>query len=279
MVKIFLSTVLALNLLSGCGKTIILGKKKLKLADACPASFANYDCAPTPEPRLLLTKFQPAIPIVDGKPRFLDYVGGIVHDEDTTGSDPEYCGRHSSPPFAITDLDVDLVPYSINYEHVLSTTASAGATVDLVAALKGLSLPEEILHKVSARVEATWARFSVRTIKTEAKFVAVKVSTPTFNELRSPTTSARFSDCQAHLGVNRSIRLIRGISGYWVKSASDDEASLSVLIGELKGALKGLLTDAEIVSITPVINRVARTMLNTASGEHFIVIAMTFYDP
>jgi hypothetical protein len=274
-----LLTVMGVFMLSACQNKVVIGKMKLSPSEACPSSFARYNCAPTPDESLLLTKFQPALPIVNGSPRWLDYVGGVIRDNDRIGSDPQYCGMKPFPAFRIDDLDVDLVPYNIIYERTLSDTVATTASVDLVAALRKLGVPEEKIQGVSAKVEGVWNRRGEKTVKTNARYVAVKISTPTMNDLRSDRPSARLEHCYAQMISNKYFRLIRAISGYWVKSASEDVVAQNDLIFALSAALGGILTEEQILGISPEINRIARSALNTASGEHFIVTAMTFYNP
>ncbi|OAM52688.1 hypothetical protein A7981_04345 [Methylovorus sp. MM2] len=226
-----------------------------------------------------MSKYQPALPIVDGSPRWLDYVGGILADDDKKGTDPATCGMSADSPFTLSDLDINYVPYSISYQNTVQNTANGTASTDIIKALKNIGVSGEVLKQASANIKTTLDRFQTITVKTKADFVVVKLSTSALNKLRAISVPKRLEDCSAHLSSNQYVRLIRGISGYWVKSASEDTTTRNDLTAELNAALTGVISSEQLVSLNPKITSISNSLLNTVSGEHFVIIAMTFYEP
>lgn len=266
----------AFSFLLGACKTLPLD---VATKDACPVPFNANGCAPTAGESLVYTKFPPVIPIINGTPRYQDFVGAVLLDDDKEGTNPRYCGRQATPAFLISDFDVNLVPHTITYKHTLSGTSAASASFDLVAALRKVGIPDSQLQNVSANAKGIWNRLNNREANTEASFVVVKISVPAFNAFLSQRTPAHLQHCDAQMSSEKHVRLISAMSGYWVKSASEDATIKNELVAELQAALKGIVPDSKILSLAPELGQVANTALNKASGEHFVVRAVTFYNP
>lgn len=265
-------------LLSACASSP-LPNTNIATIDACPAPFNAFACAPASGESLVYAKFPPIIPIVNGSPRYQDYLGTILRDDDKDGANPRYCGNQAVPAFRIDDLDVNPVPHSIRYEHTLSGTSAASASVDLVQALKRIGVSDAKLNDISMSTKGIWNRLNNRKATTDANFVIAKISVPTFNRFLSGSAPAYQESCYAQIYSDVHVRLISAMSGYWVKSASEDTTIKNELVAELKVALSGVVTDSQILNLTPELSRVASTALSKASGEHFVVRSVVFYNP
>lgn len=227
----------------------------------------------------MLNKFAAPIPLDNGVPRWLDFLGGVIGDRDVSGQAPEYCGNTATSPFTISDLDINVAPFTIDYGRKVISAGKAKGTLDIVAAVRATGVSQKAtLDKVAASVSAAWDRAAARATTGRSDYVVVMLKNQIINELQSDNPRPGLAACVAQLKSHPELRLIRAISGYLVKFNSTTSNVNSDLSASITAAIKTSLPTVDIASITASVTRTVSSNVKLMSGPRFFAIAATFHN-
>lgn len=292
-----LASVLCLTL-TGCAiltKTIPgPGDLRIEATRACGTELARNGCEPDVGWGYALDRRSFNLEIVNlpdqTYPNVFRYLGTLVRPEDVRfGREGVSCGS-AEIPFTTAHIVGLMEPSSRAFRREVEVTSTfenvngASLRSELENALRMASVPDDLVERLSAEVNATVDNARTSEFRTKGAFVQFQLSRDILNQLEYNSAPEAFSSCIDMLQSGDWV-MYQAITGWYVYEATVSLEDVNTITAGLVASLQTLANEERALEAQTVaaaranLNRTVGQTLETADQPRFKVIGVSFWEP
>jgi len=291
-----LTSVLCLAL-TGCASFGTIpgpGDQRIKAKNACGAELARNECEPDVGWGYPLAQRSFNLEMVNlpdqTYPNVFRYLGTLVRpDEIRRGREGVSCGSATIPftPEHILGLTQGS-PRSFGREvevtYTIENVNGASLRAELENALRMASVPEQIVERLGAELNATVENARTSEFTAKGDFIQYQLSSEILNQLDYASAPEGFSDCVEMLQSGDWV-MYQAITGWYVHEATVSTEAVNTITAGLVASLQTLANEERALEAQTVaaaranLNRTVEETLETADQPRFKVIGVSFWEP